>query len=139
MTTTRCAVWVDNGAFQIEERPVPAPGPGQVQVKVHACGVCLTDVHSVDGYFDDVKPPRVLGHEYGGVIEAFGPDVTGLDVGQSVVCVASGGFSERVIIPADRVFPISSGISLEEAAFVEPPCGLCWCGAGRDYRWAHRS
>jgi alcohol dehydrogenase, propanol-preferring len=41
----------------------PQPGPGQVLVKVHACGVCRTDLHVVDGELPNIRTPIVPGHE----------------------------------------------------------------------------
>jgi propanol-preferring alcohol dehydrogenase len=45
------------------ERPIPKPGPGQLRLKVHACGVCRTDLHLLDGEVEIASPPRVLGHQ----------------------------------------------------------------------------
>lgn len=45
------------------ERPVPEPAPGQLLLKVHACGVCRTDLHLLDGEVEIAAPPRVLGHQ----------------------------------------------------------------------------
>src|SRR2546421_3552395 len=45
------------------ERPTPVPGPEQVLIRVHACGVCRTDLHVVDGELTDPKLPLVPGHE----------------------------------------------------------------------------
>jgi alcohol dehydrogenase, propanol-preferring len=45
------------------ELPVPEPGPGQVLLRVHACGVCRTDLHVADGELPDPKLPLVLGHQ----------------------------------------------------------------------------
>ncbi|HEY0517647.1 MAG TPA: zinc-dependent alcohol dehydrogenase family protein [Solirubrobacteraceae bacterium] len=57
------------------ELPVPRPGPGQVLLKVHACGVCRTDLHLLDGEVDVPSPPRVLGHQIvGEVIEGQPPE-----------------------------------------------------------------
>jgi propanol-preferring alcohol dehydrogenase len=52
------------------ELPVPKPGPGQVLLKVHACGVCRTDLHLLDGEVDVPEPPRVLGHQIVGELVA---------------------------------------------------------------------
>jgi threonine dehydrogenase-like Zn-dependent dehydrogenase len=120
LATTRCAVWTGGRDFRIEERPLPEPGPGQVRVRVHACGVCMTEVHTIEGQFGQPTPPRVLGHEWGGVVEALGPGVSGVEVGRPVACAGQSGFSERALVAADRVFPIPPGVALEEAAFVEP-------------------
>jgi threonine dehydrogenase-like Zn-dependent dehydrogenase len=124
---TRCAVWTGGREFRIDERPVPEPGPGQVRVRVDACGVCLTDVHRADGYFGAVgehfglqPPPCVLGHEFGGRVDAIGPDVRALEPGMPVACWASGGFADRAIVPAERAFWIPAGVPADEAVFVEP-------------------
>jgi propanol-preferring alcohol dehydrogenase len=45
------------------ERPLPEPGPGQLLLKVHACGVCRTDLHLLDGEVEIASPPRILGHQ----------------------------------------------------------------------------
>jgi S-(hydroxymethyl)mycothiol dehydrogenase len=63
---------------------VPDPGPGEALVKVQACGVCHTDLHYREGGIND-EFPFLLGHEAAGVVEAVGPDVTGLAAGDFVV------------------------------------------------------
>jgi alcohol dehydrogenase, propanol-preferring len=55
------------------ERPIPEPGPGQLLVRVHACGVCRTDLHLLDGEVEIAAPPRVLGHQIVGTVVAHGP------------------------------------------------------------------
>ena len=66
-----------------EQRPLPVPGRGQVRVRVHACAVCRTDLHVVDGELPDVRPPIIPGHEIAGVVDAVGPGCR-LDVGARV-------------------------------------------------------
>ena len=63
---------------------VPDPGPGEAVVKVQACGVCHTDLHYREGGIND-DFPFLLGHEASGIVEAVGPDVTGLEPGDFVV------------------------------------------------------
>jgi len=63
---------------------VPDPGPGEAVVRVQACGVCHTDLHYREGGIND-DFPFLLGHEASGVVEAVGPDVTGLEPGDFVV------------------------------------------------------
>jgi alcohol dehydrogenase, propanol-preferring len=55
--------------------PDPVPGPGQVLLRVHACAVCRTDLHVVDGELPDPKLPLVPGHEIVGTVTATGPGV----------------------------------------------------------------
>jgi alcohol dehydrogenase, propanol-preferring len=54
------------------ELPDPQPAPGQILLRVHACGVCRTDLHVRDGELPDPKLPLVLGHEIVGVVEEDG-------------------------------------------------------------------
>ena len=68
----------------IERIVVPDPGPGEVLVGVQACGVCHTDLHYREGGIGD-EFPYLLGHEAAGVVEAVGPDVTGVAPGDFVV------------------------------------------------------
>ena len=63
---------------------VPDPGPGEAVVQVQACGVCHTDLHYREGGIND-EFPFLLGHEAAGVVEAVGPDVTGVAPGDFVV------------------------------------------------------
>ncbi|MEV4063474.1 S-(hydroxymethyl)mycothiol dehydrogenase [Nonomuraea dietziae] len=63
---------------------VPDPGPGEALVKVQACGVCHTDLHYREGGISD-DFPFLLGHEAAGVVEAVGPDVKDVAVGDFVI------------------------------------------------------
>ena len=75
--------------------PVPDPGPGQVLVKVHACAVCRTDLHIVDGELAGPKLPLVPGHEIVGTVEAIGPGVERHRVGARVGIPWLGGSCGR--------------------------------------------
>ena len=63
------------GPLELVERPVPEPGPGTVRIRVHACGICHSDVMAKEGLFPGITYPRVPGHEVVGVIEAVGSGV----------------------------------------------------------------
>ena len=67
--------------LRLVERPDPAPGDGEVRIEVHACGVCRTDLHVVDGELPNPKLPIIPGHEIVGRIDAMGNGVTGLAPG----------------------------------------------------------
>ncbi|MFB3764583.1 MAG: zinc-dependent alcohol dehydrogenase family protein [Methanotrichaceae archaeon] len=54
--------------LRLLELPVPHPGPEQILIKVHACGVCRTDLHIVDGELPDPKLPLIPGHEIVGTV-----------------------------------------------------------------------
>ena len=64
--------------------PVPTPGTGQVLLEVHACGVCHTDLHIVDGELTEPKLPLVLGHQIVGTIVQSGPDSKRFNIGDRV-------------------------------------------------------
>ncbi len=71
---------LDPRAFAIEEVPVPRPSAGEVLVEVKAAGVCLSDVHLIDGSLTPLYNAEgvvTLGHETSGVIHTLGPDVAG--------------------------------------------------------------
>jgi propanol-preferring alcohol dehydrogenase len=120
------------------ERPAPSPGPGEVRLRVLACGVCRTDLHVVDGELTDLGRPVVPGHQVVGVVEALGPRVERLAVGQRVgvpwlgwtcgecrFCASGrenlcgearftgyqidGGFAEQAVADARYCFPIPEG------------------------------
>ncbi|MGS4947807.1 zinc-dependent alcohol dehydrogenase family protein [Meridianimarinicoccus sp. RP-17] len=116
--------------------PLPEPGPGEVRLRVEACGVCRTDLHILDGELVDPALPLVPGHEVVGRVDALGPWVEGLAVGQRVgvpwlgrtcgtcphcrahrenLCDApeftgftrNGGYAEFCVADAGYVFPMS--------------------------------
>jgi alcohol dehydrogenase, propanol-preferring len=62
----------------------PHPGEGQVAVKVHACGVCRTDLHVVDGELPYARSPVIPGHEIVGTVAGVGDGVTALVVGDRI-------------------------------------------------------
>jgi alcohol dehydrogenase, propanol-preferring len=55
--------------LRVAEVPVPEPGPEQVLLRVHACAVCRTDLHVVDGELPDPKLPLIPGHQIVGTVE----------------------------------------------------------------------
>jgi D-arabinose 1-dehydrogenase-like Zn-dependent alcohol dehydrogenase len=82
--------------LQLLERPTPEPQGTEVLVRVTAAGVCHSDLHLHDGHYDlgggqrllmedrGLSRPLTMGHETAGVVEAVGPDATGVTVGQQV-------------------------------------------------------
>ncbi len=136
-------------ALEIEDRPVPEPGPGQVLVAVHSCGICGSDLAmTASGSPATFAPGCVPGHEYSGKVVALGQGVTSLRIGDAVsafpvagcgtceACRAGdpygcsacaylmGGFGEFAIAAADLCAPLPAGVSLDDAALVEPlACG----------------
>ena len=66
------------------EVPVPEPGPEQVLIRVHACAVCRTDLHLVDGELPDPKLPLIPGHQIVGVVVRSGERVDRFATGDRV-------------------------------------------------------
>lgn len=69
--------------FKVQEIPDPQPGSGQVRVRLHASGVCGTDIHIRNGELP-LPLPIVPGHEPAGVVDTVGPGVTSVKVGDRV-------------------------------------------------------
>ncbi len=83
--TMHAMVLVKPGApLEYLEVPVPAPGPEQVLIRVHACGVCRTDLHIVDGELTEPKLPLIIGHEIVGTVAALGAQVQKFRIGDRI-------------------------------------------------------
>jgi propanol-preferring alcohol dehydrogenase len=136
----------------IESRPLtadagelPEPGRGQLRVKVLACGVCHTDLHTVEGEITPPAYPIVLGHQVVGTVEAIGDGVTGWAVGDRAgvawlhaacgtcsfcrrgeenLCPQArftgfhtdGGYADATLAEAAYTFPMPMELSDEQAA-----------------------
>ena len=70
--------------LHLADLPTPKPGAGQVLIHVHACAVCRTDLHVVDGELTQPKLPLVPGHEIVGTIADVGDAVTRFKIGDRV-------------------------------------------------------
>ncbi len=131
--------------FELREVPVPDPGHGQVRIKVEAAGVCLSDVHLIDGTLRPVHLPGdevTLGHEVAGTIEALGAGVDGLREGQRVLLQAGeqtrdgtiltrgvdydGGWAEFALARQDTVLPIPDTLPFEQACIVPDAVSTPW-------------
>jgi alcohol dehydrogenase, propanol-preferring len=87
------------------ERETPTPGADELLIRVHACGVCRTDLHLFDGEVEIKQPPRILGHQIIGTVEA------------------AGEATEGAIAPGDRV-------GVPWLGWVDGTCA--WCRSGRE-------
>lgn len=77
------AVYTGNGRLEVRQIPVPEIGAGELLVKVHACGICHTDLKKVE--HDLLPPPRVYGHETAGEVVKVGAGVDKFRAGDRVV------------------------------------------------------
>jgi len=98
------------------EVPKPSPGPGQALVKIAASGVNFIDVYFRTGLYP-AEPPVVLGSEGAGTVEAIGPDVTQVKVGDRVVYAMSrGSDAEFAVVPAWQLVKIPDSLDFNTAA-----------------------
>lgn len=96
----------------------PAPGLGQVLLRVMACGLNFADLLMIRGTYQE-RPslPFTIGMEMAGVIEALGPGVTDLAIGQRVAVFAGqGGLAEMGCFDANACTPIPDSMSFTDAA-----------------------
>ena len=147
--------------IRVEDIPAPqTPRSDEVRVRITCCGICGTDLHEYTSgpIFVPTEPhaysgscaPQILGHEFGGVIEAVGDTVTNVKPGDRVSVLPHvmprdkgyyaerglfslsdnlamvglswpwGGLAERAMLRYDNVYRIPDSMSDEEAALVEP-------------------
>ena len=76
MATMRAARVHEDLSLQIDEVDRPVPGPGEALVRLHAAGVCATDLHILDGMIKPDVYPMTVGHETAGVVEEIGEGAT---------------------------------------------------------------
>ncbi len=136
------------GRLEVAEVPVPELAADEVLVRVHACGICGSELETFKGRSERRTPPLVMGHEYCGEISCVGENVTGWKVGDRVVgnsvvpcghCVRcgrgdthlcakrqvfgmhrNGAFAEYVNVPARILLPWPDGVPAEMACLAEP-------------------
>lgn len=122
MTTTRAIRLHGHGAadvLQWETVELPAPAKGEVQVRHTAIGLNYIDVYDRSGLYP-MQLPGVLGREAAGVVEALGPKVRHLRIGDRVAYVTSkpGAYCERRNIDATQLIKLPKGVSDDVAAAV---------------------
>jgi NADPH2:quinone reductase len=103
-------------AMQLDELPTPEPGPGQARVRIEACGVNFIDIYKRSGLYKG-ELPVALGEEGAGTVEAVGPDVRDVKVGDRVAWTSvMGSYASHAVIPAERLVPLPEGLSFEDGA-----------------------
>ena len=111
--------------LKLEDVTLPAPGAGEVRIRVEAIGLNRSEAMFRSGKYP-IKPPLpcYVGYEAAGVVESFGPDVTGLAAGDRVCVLPNyrlgdyGVYGEQAIVPARSVIAAPPGLSPAEAASV---------------------
>jgi propanol-preferring alcohol dehydrogenase len=131
--------------LDFSESPVPTPGRGEVLVKVHACGVCHTELDEIEGRTPPPRLPVIPGHQVVGAVEKAGPGASGFRAGDRVgvawiysscgkckfclsgrenLCAdfratgrdADGGYAEYMVVPEGSAYKIPDVFSDTEAA-----------------------
>lgn len=133
-------------SLNVVDVPIPAPGPLDLLIKVDACGICLSDVHLIDGSIPPLIEIVTPGHESSGTIAGIGSEVQGWQKGQRVVlaggrpcgrcamCIRGriddcqsfellgfhydGAWAEYVRVPFFTVTPVPDGVAPEHAAIL---------------------
>jgi len=101
-----------------EEVAVPDPGPREVRIRQRAVGVNFIDVYQRSGLYP-LPLPAILGNEAAGVVDAVGPGVTDLKVGDRVAYGGlPGAYADARTMPADRLVKLPDGIGDELAAAI---------------------
>lgn len=138
--------------FQWTEEEKPQPGSGEVRIAVRAVGICGSDIHLyARGRTGDrvLQEPLILGHEFSGVVDALGPGVDGLEIGElvavdpSIACGrceyclegnpnfclnlrfagsagSDGALREYLVQPAALVYRLGPAFTSSDAAMLEP-------------------
>ncbi|MEV7503914.1 zinc-binding dehydrogenase [Streptomyces sp. NPDC093018] len=135
---------IPSRTLRIEEVAKPEPGPGQVLVKVEAAGVCLSDVHLIDGTLTPLLlrgDTVTLGHEVSGTIAGTGPGVTRWTPGQRVVLYAGeiregvtytrgvdydGGWAEYALSSEHALTELPAAIPFDQGAIIPDAVSTPW-------------
>jgi NADPH2:quinone reductase len=116
MKTVRVHEYGGPEMMKLEELPTPEPGPGQARVKVEAAGLNFIDVYQRSGLYKGPLP-RALGLEGAGTVEAIGPEVNEIKVGDRVGWKeAPGSYGTHVLVPAAQLVPLPPELSYQDAA-----------------------
>ncbi len=136
---------IDRRPLRFADVYAPVPGRGEVLLRVHACGVCRTDLHVVEGDLPQRQPQLIPGHQVVAEVADLGADVADLQIGDRVgaawlrrtcgacrfclsrrenLCesaefngwTANGGYAEYIIAPADFIYRLPEGFDDLQAA-----------------------
>jgi len=136
---------VENRPLKLKEVASPEPGENELLLRVTYCGVCHTDLHTVEGELPAVKLPRIPGHQIVGRVEKTGKNVTLFKVGERAGCAwlyqtcghcrfcltgrenlcqaakftgydVDGGYAELAIVPESFAYRLPENFPDEQAA-----------------------
>ena len=136
---------IEQNPLELVDLPVPEPGPEDILIRVNVCGVCHTDLHTVEGELPEATLPIIPGHQVVGRVARCGKNMARFEEGDRVgvawlystdttcrYCVRgnenlcpdarftgyheNGGYAEYIIIPAEFAYAIPEIFGDEEAA-----------------------
>lgn len=136
---------IDQNPLELVDLHIPVPGPDDILIRNKVCGVCHTDLHTVEGELPEVKLPIIPGHEVVGVVNNLGKNTSRFKKGDRVgvawlhsacgKCIycqrgnenlcenarftgyqANGGYAEYMVVPEKFAYPIPELFSDEEGA-----------------------
>ena len=136
---------IEENPLELVDIPTPEPKPGEILIQIKVCGICHTDLHTVEGELSLKKKPLIPGHQVVGVVKRSGKGVKrfkpGILVGvawlhstcgncsfcqegnenlcekaQFTGLDVDGGYAQYTVVPEDFAYPIPDGFSAQEAA-----------------------
>jgi len=136
---------IDQNPLELVDLPIPEPDSEELLLRVKICGVCHTDLHTIEGELPEVKPPIIPGHQVVGVVEKIGRSTSRFKKGDRLgvawlysacgkcafcqrenenLCETArftgyhvnGGYAEYIVVPEKFAYPIPEIFSDEEAA-----------------------
>lgn len=136
---------IEDKPLRLQEIPTPEPSDHEIRIKVHACGVCRTDIHVAEGDLPLKKSPLILGHEGVGLVDRVGSGVTAFKEGDRAgvawlnhacgrcefctsgmenLCTeaqftgwdADGGYAEYTVLDGDFAYGVPDHLDFEELA-----------------------
>jgi len=136
---------IDQNPLELVDLPIPEPDSEELLLRVKVCGVCHTDLHTVEGELPEVKLPIMPGHQVVGVVEKLGKNTSRFKEGDRLgvawlysacgecafcqrenenLCEAArftgyhanGGYAEYIVVPEKFAYPVQEIFSDEKAA-----------------------
>jgi 2-desacetyl-2-hydroxyethyl bacteriochlorophyllide A dehydrogenase len=127
-TTMMAAVMPKAHEIEMQTVPVPTLAPKDVLLRVHACGICGTDLHILHGESRGTIFPIIAGHELAGEVVAVGAQAGDVPLGARVVAEGragtgfsrDGAYAEYVSVPKEMLHYLPPHVEMVEAALIDP-------------------
>jgi 2-desacetyl-2-hydroxyethyl bacteriochlorophyllide A dehydrogenase len=149
MSKMKSFVWYGEDDLKIEKKDIPSINDDEILIKVEYAGICASDLHIISGWLPAFQPPKILGHEFSGIVYKTGEKVRNFKEGERVVAHPwgacgecyycrngqenfcenpynilvspnGGAFQEYVVVKSKQVYHLPTELTLKKAALVEP-------------------